>query len=104
MFSGHIFKSLNTSGLIPAQGKFIADKVDSAWYASQTSLTSSPDFSVLYFPFPFFFTLHAIFLQGVGRPGTDESATGEARCGSLLPLFTSMVFGKYSFIIIGVTH
>lgn len=70
MFSGHIFKSLNTSGLIPAQGKFIADKVDSAWYASQTSLTSSPDFSVLYLNFPsIFFTLPCYFSAGYREAG-----------------------------------
>ncbi|XP_078172025.1 TGN-related, localized SYP41 interacting protein isoform X2 [Carex rostrata] len=39
---GHIFKSLNTSGLIPAQGKFIADKVDSAWVSGGRVLMSQP--------------------------------------------------------------
>lgn len=30
-FSGHIFKSLNTSGLIPKQGKMVADRIDGIW-------------------------------------------------------------------------
>lgn len=28
---GHVFKSLNASGLIPKQGKLIADRVDGFW-------------------------------------------------------------------------
>ncbi|KAJ3696939.1 hypothetical protein LUZ61_000644 [Rhynchospora tenuis] len=39
---GHVFKSLNTSGLIPVQGKFIADKVDSAWVSGSRVLMSQP--------------------------------------------------------------
>jgi hypothetical protein len=29
--TGHVFKSLNTSGLIPKQGKSAADRIDSIW-------------------------------------------------------------------------
>ncbi|KAL8224544.1 hypothetical protein R6Q57_020019 [Mikania cordata] len=29
---GHIFKSLHTSGLVPVQGKMIADRIDGIWY------------------------------------------------------------------------
>ncbi|KAJ3675469.1 hypothetical protein LUZ60_004511 [Juncus effusus] len=37
-----MFKSLNTSGLIPVQGKFIADKVDNAWVSGSRVLMSQP--------------------------------------------------------------
>lgn len=30
-FAGHVFKSLNTSGFIPKQGKMIADRIDGIW-------------------------------------------------------------------------
>ena len=30
-FTGDVFKSLNISGLIPAQGKMIADRIDGIW-------------------------------------------------------------------------
>ena len=30
-FPGHAFKSLNTSGLVPRQGKLIADRIDGIW-------------------------------------------------------------------------
>lgn len=30
-FAGHVFKSLNTSGLVPKQGKSIADRIDGIW-------------------------------------------------------------------------
>lgn len=30
-FAGHAFKSLNTSGFVPKQGKLIADRVDGFW-------------------------------------------------------------------------
>lgn len=29
--TGHVFKSLNTSGLVPRQGKLIADRIDGIW-------------------------------------------------------------------------
>lgn len=31
LFAGHVFKSLNASGIIPKQGKTIADRVDGIW-------------------------------------------------------------------------
>ncbi|XP_072976667.1 trans-Golgi network-localized SYP41-interacting protein 1-like [Typha angustifolia] len=39
---GHVFKSLNTSGLIPKEGKFIADRVDSIWVSGGRMLMSRP--------------------------------------------------------------
>ncbi|XP_039006432.1 uncharacterized protein LOC120134019 [Hibiscus syriacus] len=39
---GHLFKSLNTSGLIPKQGKLIADPVDGLWVSSGQVLSSRP--------------------------------------------------------------
>lgn len=30
-FAGHVFKSLNTSGFVPKQGKLIADRIDGLW-------------------------------------------------------------------------
>ena len=30
-FVGHVFKSLNTSGLVPRQAKLIADRIDGIW-------------------------------------------------------------------------
>lgn len=30
-FAGHVFKSLNTSGFVPKQGKLIADRIDGIW-------------------------------------------------------------------------
>lgn len=35
--AGHVFKSLNTSGLIPKQGKSIADRIDGIWYSAKLS-------------------------------------------------------------------
>lgn len=29
--AGHVFKSLNTSGFVPKQGKLIADRIDGIW-------------------------------------------------------------------------
>lgn len=29
--AGHVFKSLNTTGLIPRQGKMLADRIDGIW-------------------------------------------------------------------------
>ncbi|KAM7269338.1 hypothetical protein ACFE04_024835 [Oxalis oulophora] len=37
---GHVFKSLGTSGLIPKQGKLIADRIDSVWWASSNESPS----------------------------------------------------------------
>lgn len=31
LVAGHVFKSLNTSGLIPRQGKMVADRLDGIW-------------------------------------------------------------------------
>ncbi|KAK7842504.1 hypothetical protein CFP56_013697 [Quercus suber] len=39
---GHVFKSLNTSGLIPKQGKLIADRVDGIWVSGGRLLMSRP--------------------------------------------------------------
>ncbi|XP_072979944.1 trans-Golgi network-localized SYP41-interacting protein 1-like isoform X1 [Typha angustifolia] len=39
---GHVFKSLNTSGLIPKQGKLIADRVDSIWVSGGRLLMNRP--------------------------------------------------------------
>ncbi|ONK77691.1 uncharacterized protein A4U43_C02F9520 [Asparagus officinalis] len=39
---GHVFKSLNASGLIPKQGKMIADKVDGIWVSGGRSLMNRP--------------------------------------------------------------
>ncbi|XP_010248789.1 PREDICTED: myosin-11 isoform X2 [Nelumbo nucifera] len=39
---GHVFKSLNTSGLIPKQGKMIADRIDGIWVSGGRVLMSRP--------------------------------------------------------------
>ncbi|GAA0149291.1 hypothetical protein LIER_08508 [Lithospermum erythrorhizon] len=39
---GHVFKSLNTSGLIPRQGKVIADRVDGIWVSGSNALMNHP--------------------------------------------------------------
>ncbi|XP_074575760.1 trans-Golgi network-localized SYP41-interacting protein 1-like [Curcuma longa] len=39
---GHVFKSLNTSGLIPRQGKLIADRLDSIWVSGGQLLMRRP--------------------------------------------------------------
>ncbi|KAJ0977320.1 hypothetical protein J5N97_012794 [Dioscorea zingiberensis] len=39
---GHVFKSLNTSGLIPKQGKLVADRIDGIWVSGGRILTSRP--------------------------------------------------------------
>ncbi|CAI0425783.1 unnamed protein product [Linum tenue] len=39
---GHLFKSLNTSGLIPKQGKSLADRVDGIWVSGGRNLMSRP--------------------------------------------------------------
>ncbi|CAI9093297.1 OLC1v1028766C1 [Oldenlandia corymbosa var. corymbosa] len=39
---GHVFKSLNTSGLIPRQGKMIADRVDGIWVSGSRVLMNHP--------------------------------------------------------------
>nr|XP_043606049.1 nucleoprotein TPR-like [Erigeron canadensis]XP_043606050.1 nucleoprotein TPR-like [Erigeron canadensis] len=39
---GHIFKSLHTSGLVPVQGKIIADRLDGIWVAGGGALMSRP--------------------------------------------------------------
>ncbi|XP_016547123.2 trans-Golgi network-localized SYP41-interacting protein 1 isoform X2 [Capsicum annuum] len=39
---GHAFKSLNTSGLIPGQGKKFADRIDGIWVSSSRALMSHP--------------------------------------------------------------
>ncbi|XP_073129882.1 trans-Golgi network-localized SYP41-interacting protein 1 isoform X2 [Henckelia pumila] len=39
---GHIFKSLNTSGLIPRQGRTAADRIDGIWVSSTRALMSHP--------------------------------------------------------------
>ncbi|OVA17591.1 hypothetical protein BVC80_1837g425 [Macleaya cordata] len=39
---GHVFKSLNTSGLIPKQGKLIADRIDGIWVSGGRVLMSRP--------------------------------------------------------------
>uniref|UniRef100_A0A1D1XKV1 Spindle pole body component 110 n=2 Tax=Anthurium amnicola TaxID=1678845 RepID=A0A1D1XKV1_9ARAE len=40
---GHVFKSLNTSGLIPKQGKHIADRIDGIWVSAGRILMSRPE-------------------------------------------------------------
>ncbi|KAL3835637.1 hypothetical protein ACJIZ3_010373 [Penstemon smallii] len=39
---GHVFKSLNTSGLIPKQGRTVADRVDGIWVSGSRALMSHP--------------------------------------------------------------
>ncbi|KAI7727316.1 hypothetical protein M8C21_027588 [Ambrosia artemisiifolia] len=39
---GHIFKSLHTSGLVPAQGKMIADRLDGIWVSGGQALMRRP--------------------------------------------------------------
>ncbi|GMI75079.1 TGN-localized SYP41 interacting protein [Hibiscus trionum] len=39
---GRLFKSLNTTGLIPKQGKLIADRVDGIWVSGNRVLSSRP--------------------------------------------------------------
>ncbi|EEF47577.1 ATP binding protein, putative [Ricinus communis] len=39
---GHVFKSLNTSGLIPKQGKSLADRIDGIWVSGGRILMSRP--------------------------------------------------------------
>ncbi|CAK9172375.1 unnamed protein product [Ilex paraguariensis] len=39
---GHVFKSLNTSGLIPRQGKMAADRIDGIWVSGGRALMSRP--------------------------------------------------------------
>ncbi|KAG9446324.1 hypothetical protein H6P81_012452 [Aristolochia fimbriata] len=39
---GHVFKSLNSSGFVPKQGKSIADRVDGLWVAGGGLLMSRP--------------------------------------------------------------
>ncbi|KAF8408364.1 hypothetical protein HHK36_007513 [Tetracentron sinense] len=39
---GHVFKSLNTSGLIPKQGKMVADRIDGIWVSGGRVLMSRP--------------------------------------------------------------
>ncbi|TKY47720.1 restin-like [Spatholobus suberectus] len=39
---GHVFKSLNTSGFVPKQGKLIADRIDGLWVSGGRVLMSRP--------------------------------------------------------------
>ncbi|KAL3649842.1 hypothetical protein CASFOL_006245 [Castilleja foliolosa] len=39
---GHVFKSLNNSGLIPRQGRTVADRVDGIWVSGSRALMSRP--------------------------------------------------------------
>ncbi|PIN09530.1 E3 ubiquitin ligase involved in syntaxin degradation [Handroanthus impetiginosus] len=39
---GHAFKSLNTSGLIPRQGRAVADRIDGIWVSGSRALMSHP--------------------------------------------------------------
>ncbi|KAJ4836728.1 hypothetical protein Tsubulata_024014 [Turnera subulata] len=39
---GHVFKSLNTSGLIPKQGKLVADRIDGIWVSGGRLLMNRP--------------------------------------------------------------
>nr|XP_008368261.2 golgin subfamily B member 1-like isoform X2 [Malus domestica] len=39
---GHVFKSLNASGLIPRQGKLVADRIDGIWVSGGRVLMSRP--------------------------------------------------------------
>uniref|UniRef100_A0A251U153 Uncharacterized protein n=1 Tax=Helianthus annuus TaxID=4232 RepID=A0A251U153_HELAN len=39
---GHIFKSLHTSGLVPVQGKMIADRLDGIWVSGGQALMRRP--------------------------------------------------------------
>ncbi|KAL8241660.1 hypothetical protein R6Q59_011962 [Mikania micrantha] len=39
---GHIFKSLHTSGLVPIQGKMIADRIDGIWVSGGQALMRRP--------------------------------------------------------------
>ncbi|RZC72123.1 hypothetical protein C5167_035290 [Papaver somniferum] len=40
--AGHVFKSLNTSGLVPKQGKLLADRIDGIWVSGGRILMSRP--------------------------------------------------------------
>ncbi|KAJ6824750.1 golgin subfamily B member 1 isoform X1 [Iris pallida] len=40
---GHVFKSLNTSGLIPKQGKLFADRIDGIWVSGGQVLMRRPE-------------------------------------------------------------
>ncbi|CAA7395972.1 unnamed protein product [Spirodela intermedia] len=40
---GHVFKSLNTSGLIPKQGKHVADRIDGLWVSAGRLLMGRPE-------------------------------------------------------------
>ncbi|KAL2547157.1 hypothetical protein Fot_16390 [Forsythia ovata] len=39
---GHLFKSLNTSGLVPRQGRIVADRIDGIWVSGSRALMSRP--------------------------------------------------------------
>ncbi|KAJ1422658.1 hypothetical protein SESBI_12848 [Sesbania bispinosa] len=39
---GHMFKSLNTSGFVPKQGKLIADRIDGIWVSGSRVLMNRP--------------------------------------------------------------
>ncbi|CAJ1853307.1 unnamed protein product [Sphenostylis stenocarpa] len=39
---GHVFKSLNTTGFVPKQGKLIADRIDGLWVSGGRVLMSRP--------------------------------------------------------------
>lgn len=39
---GHAFKSLNTSGFVPKQGKLIADRIDGIWVSGSGALMNRP--------------------------------------------------------------
>ncbi|XP_031269852.1 myosin-11 [Pistacia vera] len=39
---GHVFKSLNTTGLIPRQGKMVADRIDGIWVSGGRILMNRP--------------------------------------------------------------
>lgn len=48
-WTGHVFKSLNTSGLIPKQGKLIADRIDGVWWVINHHLTLWCCHAILFF-------------------------------------------------------
>ncbi|CAL9086252.1 unnamed protein product [Musa acuminata var. zebrina] len=54
---GHVFKSLNTTGLIPKQGKLIADRIDGVWVSGGQLLMRRPGARLSIMAYMFFLHL-----------------------------------------------
>ncbi|CAL9135244.1 unnamed protein product [Musa textilis] len=54
---GHVFKSLNTSGLIPKEGKLIADRIDGVWVSGGQLLMRRPGARLSIMAYMFFLHL-----------------------------------------------